>query len=495
MKKKTAKKANDIDRIIGDLSAVDASFKKDEPALRAIITKMIEEKPRIAVNASFKKRLKDELAAASLKSRKSTSIIRIVFEKRWLLSAAAVVLVIVISAPVIKNMMSSKKGSSFAAAQEEQAATAPSGTAISQRAAGTEVQKKSVADDMKENARSRREDISSSTVKKQENAVVVHEEKKRLRAAEATQEENREKKLAKDDAPVSKEKKTMESDGIGRAEAEKAAAPRMPLTRTATAPAAGAASPARVMENDFAATKGNPYAAFFIEFRNAAAYYGSTPEGSAESTSAVDEIRKIVDAGSLPGKQAVRIEGIINSFSYDYPEDTPFSLTVEYAACPWNSGHTIVHVGIRSSDLGAISRVQIEFNPAFIAAQRILGANRIPAGTRGTTITALYETIPAGVPGTGDAVVTVRAYYLSGGSKMISQQFSGKALTMSDASVNMRFAAAAAEFGLLISDSQFKGNARYENIIDRAAKARNFDAQGERLGFIRLVETAARMQK
>jgi Ca-activated chloride channel homolog len=41
----------------------------------------------------------------------------------------------------------------------------------------------------------------------------------------------------------------------------------------------------------------------------------------------------------LPTPGAVRVEEMINYFSYNYPQsskDKPFSITTEAAPCPWN---------------------------------------------------------------------------------------------------------------------------------------------------------------
>ena len=54
--------------------------------------------------------------------------------------------------------------------------------------------------------------------------------------------------------------------------------------------------------------------------------------------------------GSLPPKDAVRIEEFINYFSYDYKQPTgehPFSINTEIGAAPWNKNHKLVHVGLQ----------------------------------------------------------------------------------------------------------------------------------------------------
>lgn len=51
---------------------------------------------------------------------------------------------------------------------------------------------------------------------------------------------------------------------------------------------------------------------------------------------------------------AVRIEELLNYFSYDYhlPEgDEPFGVTIEAGDCPWNDGHKLVSIGLKSEEI------------------------------------------------------------------------------------------------------------------------------------------------
>jgi Ca-activated chloride channel family protein len=67
-------------------------------------------------------------------------------------------------------------------------------------------------------------------------------------------------------------------------------------------------------------------------------------------TASYSNTRRFLKDGQLPPKDAVRIEELVNYFSYDYPQpagDAPFSITSEVAACPWNSKHRLVHIGLQ----------------------------------------------------------------------------------------------------------------------------------------------------
>ncbi len=65
-------------------------------------------------------------------------------------------------------------------------------------------------------------------------------------------------------------------------------------------------------------------------------------------------VRRFINMGQLPPKDAVRVEEMINYFSYDYPEPEgrhPFSVYTELSACPWNPEHQLLHVGLKGKSI------------------------------------------------------------------------------------------------------------------------------------------------
>ncbi|HYO76841.1 MAG TPA: von Willebrand factor type A domain-containing protein [Thermoanaerobaculia bacterium] len=65
-------------------------------------------------------------------------------------------------------------------------------------------------------------------------------------------------------------------------------------------------------------------------------------------------IRRYIAAGFVPPPDAVRIEELVNYFTYGYPQpgnDAPFSVTTEVAGCPWKEGHRLLRVGIQGRNL------------------------------------------------------------------------------------------------------------------------------------------------
>ncbi|MCU7859721.1 MAG: VWA domain-containing protein [Candidatus Thiodiazotropha sp. (ex Lucinoma kastoroae)] len=68
-------------------------------------------------------------------------------------------------------------------------------------------------------------------------------------------------------------------------------------------------------------------------------------------TGAYALVRRFLNQGQLPPKDAVRAEELINYFNYDYPQPDgstqPFSVTTEVGPTPWNAQSHLVHVGIQ----------------------------------------------------------------------------------------------------------------------------------------------------
>jgi len=68
-------------------------------------------------------------------------------------------------------------------------------------------------------------------------------------------------------------------------------------------------------------------------------------------TGSYANIRRMLREGRLPPGDAVRVEEMINYFSYDYPApespDTPFSVSIEQAITPWNPDTRLLQIGIQ----------------------------------------------------------------------------------------------------------------------------------------------------
>ncbi len=168
-------------------------------------------------------------------------------------------------------------------------------------------------------------------------------------------------------------------------------------------------------------------------------------------------------------------------------------------------------------------KFQVDFNPAKVTAYRLIGyENRLlkqedfkndakDAGDIGSglTVTALYEIVPVGVHidlpavdalkyqapaktvGSADEWLTVKMRYKhpdSEASKEVAAVLKGAGAARG--TEDFRFAAAVAEFGLLLRDSPYKAGASFDAVIERAAGASGFDPNGHRAEFVELVRRA-----
>ena len=75
-------------------------------------------------------------------------------------------------------------------------------------------------------------------------------------------------------------------------------------------------------------------------------------------TASYANIRRILNQGSLPQHDVVRVEELINYFTYDYPFPTkaPFSVYNEIGPSPYNTDKHLLHIGIKGKSMAANSR-------------------------------------------------------------------------------------------------------------------------------------------
>ncbi len=100
---------------------------------------------------------------------------------------------------------------------------------------------------------------------------------------------------------------------------------------------------AAINDNPFLSALDNPLSTFSIDV----------------DTAAYANVRRFLTANQLPPPDAVRIEEMINYFSYDYPQpkgNVPFSVNVEVAGCPWNGEHRLVRVGLKGREIARDNR-------------------------------------------------------------------------------------------------------------------------------------------
>lgn len=94
----------------------------------------------------------------------------------------------------------------------------------------------------------------------------------------------------------------------------------------------------RINDNQWNATEHKPLSTFSIDV----------------DTASYSNVRRFLNQGQRPPKDAVRIEELINYFSYSYPaprDDKPFAITTAIGECPWNARHRLALIGLQARRL------------------------------------------------------------------------------------------------------------------------------------------------
>ena len=175
-------------------------------------------------------------------------------------------------------------------------------------------------------------------------------------------------------------------------------------------------------------------------------------------------------------------------------------------------------------------KLQVEFNPRVAQAYRLIGyENRLLAAEdfnddrkdagdigAGHQVTALYEVVPAGVTGTipsrdvdslrytrtmpgaarpdapdrgtSELLYVKLRYKRPGESQSLLMSHVVRDRETGRGSDDMRFAAAVAGFGMLLRDSEYRGNSSAAQVLEQARAALGDDRGGYRADFVRLVQ-------
>jgi Ca-activated chloride channel homolog len=148
-------------------------------------------------------------------------------------------------------------------------------------------------------------------------------------------------------------------------------------------------------------------------------------------------------------------------------------------------------------------KVQLEFDPSLVTSYRQIGyedralANKDfeddtkDAGELGSghSVTALYEVATTG----RGQIAEVRLRYKepkASASQLITSRAVDEGRSVYEASPDLQFAAAVAEFGMLLRQSQHNGTATFAVVLALARALRGADLEGYREEFLRMVETS-----
>jgi Ca-activated chloride channel family protein len=173
-------------------------------------------------------------------------------------------------------------------------------------------------------------------------------------------------------------------------------------------------------------------------------------------------------------------------------------------------------------------KIQIEFNPAQVAAYRLIGyENRMLAAEdfnddkkdageigAGHTVTALYEVVPAGMkvdvpsvdplkyqpaakPAGGKRaskeLLTLKLRYKEPDgdtSRLLEFPVTDNDKRFGQASADFQFAASVAGFGMLLRGSEHKGTTTYDAVLEMASASKGADPHGYRAEFLEMVRRA-----
>jgi Ca-activated chloride channel homolog len=100
--------------------------------------------------------------------------------------------------------------------------------------------------------------------------------------------------------------------------------------------------------------------------------------------------------------------------------------------------------------------------------------------------------------GETDEIMTVKFRYKAPDgdvSKLIEHPLVDHSVSIANTTDNFRFAAAVAQFGMLLRNSEFKSDASFDSVLKLAKNAKAYDEEGYRSEFIRLVESARLLAK
>ncbi|MET0792636.1 MAG: von Willebrand factor type A domain-containing protein, partial [Polyangiaceae bacterium] len=132
---------------------------------------------------------------------------------------------------------------------------------------------------------------------------------------------------------------------------------------------------AHVAENKFLNVADQPLSTFSIDV----------------DTASYSNARRFLNDGSLPPKDAIRVEEWLNYFGYDYPEPVakePFSVTSEVSACPWNAAHRLVRLGLKSQQISQAETPARNLVFLVDVSGSMMPANKLPLLKRGLALLA-----------------------------------------------------------------------------------------------------------
>lgn len=212
----------------------------------------------------------------------------------------------------------------------------------------------------------------------------------------------------------------------------------------------------------------------------------------------------------------VRIEEFLNYFTFNYPapqDGQAVAINAEVGACPWNSGHYLLRLGIKGKELTDSEMPRANFVFLIDVSGSMQSNDKLPMLKTGlmnlvdllnpddriSIITALYEIVLADGYNKTD-----------GNAPFVTFDFRYKQ-TLQDASISLQktlsiydifykttlsddfyFAAGVAAYGMLLRQSPYKGQATLEMARELVRIGHFYDPDGSRTGLLNLMGTPPR---
>jgi Ca-activated chloride channel family protein len=121
-----------------------------------------------------------------------------------------------------------------------------------------------------------------------------------------------------------------------------------------------------------------------------------TPSQQPLSTFSIDvdsasysNVRRFLTQGQRPPADAVRVEEMVNYFSYNYPQpkgDEPFSVTADAAPCPWQPKNYLARIGLQARTIDKAKRPPTNLVFLLDVSGSMQAANKLPLVKQAMTI-------------------------------------------------------------------------------------------------------------
>ncbi|MEL6562712.1 MAG: von Willebrand factor type A domain-containing protein [Bacteroidota bacterium] len=243
-------------------------------------------------------------------------------------------------------------------------------------------------------------------------------------------------------------------------------------------------------------------------------------------------VKRTLSFGLLPIEKDVQTEELINHFDYLFDhsiDQKPISIHTEINICPWDSTHHLLMVGLdvnqnRNSKKQLISSdgqtslplannlsTELQFNNEVVNRYRLIGyENRLQLfGEKERELTkpenvntdlnviALYELVLHDTVRYNTDAANVMVSYETSGSGRKKKIYKRVSINSSNAKPSWNFilSSAVASYSMLLRNSQYKGSATYQSVIDQVLFIPDIEADEHWAEFLELVKKSKRISQ